>query len=134
MGSLTLQFFGRATGGPMKVLIAKVIGAAIIAGAFVFYQEYSRKRIIEDVSRAVENAKETEPKTTFIMVPASTQSAQALASSSSRPDTSLQRDMALGVDEACVNGETVRVNQSFDVMHEFRGSKPVKCFERSKLP
>lgn len=128
--------FGGATGGPMKVFIAKVIGAAIIAGAFVCYQEYSRKRITEDVSRAMEITKETGPKTTFIVVPASTQSAQVegKAQSSSPPDTSLQRDIALGVDEVCVNGETVRVGHDFDVIHEFSGSKPVRCFERSKLP
>ena len=134
MASRTLRIFGRVTGEPMKAFVAKVIGAAVIGGAFVCYQEYYGKRVIEDVLRAVKIAKE-EPGTMFITLPAAPgQPIEIEVKASSSSDTSLQRATDLEADEACVKGEVVRINQGFGVAHEYRDSKPVKCFERSKLP
>ena len=111
----------------MKVLLANAIGAAIIAGAFVFYQEYSHARIVADVSREVQMALAMAPKTTFVVVPDTDLSDLVKAS------TSLHGKMPLRSDEVCVNGETVTVSHSFDVGHEYRDGKPLKCIERSKF-
>ena len=52
--------------GPMKVSIATVAGAVIIAGTYVGHHEYSRRRDVEEAASALEAIKaEAPPKRTI---------------------------------------------------------------------
>jgi hypothetical protein len=120
--------------GASKIGLSIVAAAAIIVGTYVAYQEFSRKRDIDEASQALQAIKDVVAPVRTVELP-DPEMVRLEAQAASAPDNSLRRDMALKPGEACFNGELLVRAPSGRVLHAtHRDGSPVRCKGLERLP